>query len=118
MSSGLVTTPQYPNQYPLNAKCEWRLEKLKSKKLHVAMTDLALAGNHSVKLLAVNTSTVANHTSYVTKVLASYSRKTALPTNDLILEQTDQLWVDFESAASRKVNVARGFKATYEELRK
>ncbi|KAI0241568.1 hypothetical protein LSAT2_023596 [Lamellibrachia satsuma] len=119
LPSGVVTTPQYPNQYPFNANCTWRLPKLKSRKLHMALTDLVLVSNHSVRVLAVNITSVANHTRYVTTELASYSSNRSLPASDLLVENTDELWVNFQSTAngSGEVKVARGFQASYEDMK-
>ena len=63
-SRGVVTSPLYPDRYPFNANCTSRVLKLTSKKVHVALTDLALASNHGVEVLAVS----KNQTHYATKV--------------------------------------------------
>lgn len=86
----------------------------------MALTDLVLVGNHSVRVLAVNITSVANHTRYVTTELASYSSNRSLPASDLLVENTDELWVNFQSTAngSGEVKVARGFQASYEDMSK
>jgi len=43
-----------------------------------------------------------------------------MPTDDLIVEKADELWLRFQSRAngSGQVTTARGFQASYENLRK
>lgn len=49
---GTITSPEYPNLYPLNANCKWNLPipENSSTFVYVAMETAALASNHTLRL--------------------------------------------------------------------
>jgi hypothetical protein len=49
---GKITSPAYPNLYPLNANCQWNLPVPEngSTLVYVAMETAALVSNHTLSL--------------------------------------------------------------------
>ncbi|GFS17032.1 cubilin-like [Elysia marginata] len=95
-TTGMIQTPNYPNQYPLNAACDWTVgaSEPTSSLLLLSFTNLALAQDHSISVLQSQ----ANKSQPVS--LALYGGVSPSPSNlpaDLILPGAPDLSVSFSS---------------------
>ena len=48
-NSGTFTSPEYPNFYPVNVICEWRIETDSGTKVQIVINELDLEGKNSSK---------------------------------------------------------------------
>ena len=46
-NSGMFTSPEYPNFYPVNGICEWRIETDPGTKVQIVINELDLEGKNS-----------------------------------------------------------------------
>ena len=50
-NSGTFTSPEYPNFYPVNVICEWRIETDPGTKVQIVINELDLEGEISLQIL-------------------------------------------------------------------
>lgn len=109
---GTITSPEYPNLYPLNANCKWNLPipENSSTFVYVAMETAALAPNHTLRLQD-DTGTA----------LWKFSGD-HLPSTDAVVNLNEsniaQLVFDSTTELGQGVGkVSKGFNVTYKMLR-
>uniref|UniRef100_T1J660 CUB domain-containing protein n=1 Tax=Strigamia maritima TaxID=126957 RepID=T1J660_STRMM len=91
----IVSSPGYPNIYPINAACNWNVTVPKGKLIHIVFNDFNLNEKHPLKVTS-NTSTV----------LLAYN--STLPDDLLIVyESANIVWNS--SRYDEKDNLGRGF---------
>ncbi|XP_063413011.1 cubilin-like [Mytilus trossulus] len=74
--SGMITSPLYPSQYPLNSVCQWNVKPVdKTKSLYVTFNTLDMSGATAINV-NVKSKQVANYTG------------SALPASDLVTKVT------------------------------
>ncbi|XP_012942048.1 cubilin [Aplysia californica] len=92
-ATGVLSTPNFPNQYPLNADCVWTRTVAEDSLLFLSLQSLSLASNHSLSVVDQENATSAT-------TLVSYGGTAAsdseLPA-DFIVPASNQTQFQFSS---------------------
>uniref|UniRef100_A0A0B7B7G4 CUB domain-containing protein n=1 Tax=Arion vulgaris TaxID=1028688 RepID=A0A0B7B7G4_9EUPU len=96
-----ILTPNYPNQYPLNAQCSWSITT--PSFLYLSVNDLALAQSHTI--------TVSNKTKDLVKYEGFARSPDQLPA-DVVLNLTSDTQIVFQSSQNNDNQVGRGANIT------
>jgi cubilin len=122
--SDALTTPYYPDRYPLNSQCEWDFPAVSDATiLRLSFDAFQVYNQHSVTVQRDDTTvvTVGNTTSHIVNT-TTVLQATGLAVPDdviLTLHNTSMARVLFSSlfnGDTKDVSVGQGFKASYEYL--
>ncbi|CAM1328679.1 Uncharacterised protein g9828 [Pycnogonum litorale] len=93
----LISSPAYPNQYPLYANCKWVLKLPSDANAHLSFHDVDLERNHTILISSAN------------KTIVSKISGKMLP-DDLLISGTKQVTIEFISPVfNSRALTAKGF---------
>ncbi|KAJ8298255.1 hypothetical protein KUTeg_024786 [Tegillarca granosa] len=109
--NGEITSPEFPNQYPLNSRCTWKTPLLNKKVFYFSLNQMQLNNIHYLNISMLKNSTP--------KQLVSYTGKT-LPPDFLVSLINKTVIVNFDATSNglgKKITTTdQGFDMSYRYL--
>lgn len=98
---GIITSPSYPNSYPLNAECVWILNTSPGNKITLVFSEFDVESNENCDLDYLE----IREGSGIGKLISVFCGKDIAE-----ITTSNTLWIKFKSDGS---GTAKGFKAEY-----
>lgn len=121
IEAGHIMTPGFPNLYPYNELCEWRMSTGEDSIIRVSFDDFRVFSEHNfmIDISRTQNETFGNHSIIVTNKTTIFSHSGEVLPDDLIVADISDMTFTFDSTSNDNVDdlhVDQGVKVNYEYL--
>lgn len=106
--SGVITSPGYPNRYPLETECIWKITTDYGKLIEITIEHMNMEISHECRYDGVY---ISNTNDFQNNTLGKYCEKIKTPKT--LTSNRHEVYIKFLSDMS---STSSGFKATYKTV--